>query len=284
MSLRQGLLQATVRSALQVHASCERQLRRVHQLVSGAALAGLAPAALRAVTVRAYRNVASYQSSGLFAWEEPWFRADLPAPPARILVGAAGTGREVAWLDARGYTTVAFDPVAEAVAEARQRTDVPGCLAFLEGGFEEVIAPAGEEPGAVVRQIADLAPYDAVLLGWGGINHLPRPAARRDLLCRLRELCPAGPVLLSFWLRDPGADEPSRPWRLGWQLGAWLAGRPVGDQAEVVGDMFVSHAGYAHRFSEAEIRALAEASGYVVAGGAFDVSGAVHPHATLIPR
>ncbi len=53
-------------------------------------------------------------------WEQDLV-ANLPAPPARVLLGGAGAGREAYALEALGYTVVAFDP-AKRLVEAMQTT------------------------------------------------------------------------------------------------------------------------------------------------------------------
>src|SRR5438874_1613250 len=48
----------------------------------------------------------------LFPWEKETIERFFPAPPARVLVGAAGSGREAFALSERGYEVVAFEPSA----------------------------------------------------------------------------------------------------------------------------------------------------------------------------
>ncbi|MBW2191836.1 MAG: hypothetical protein JRG93_20055, partial [Deltaproteobacteria bacterium] len=51
---------------------------------------------------------------GLYEWEQRWFERRLPAPPASILIGAAGAGREASALRQLGYHVHAFEPSAAA--------------------------------------------------------------------------------------------------------------------------------------------------------------------------
>jgi hypothetical protein len=274
-----------IQGAMRVHEAWDRQRCRLEQIIAGTALACLDPASLRYLTVRVYAETHEYESVRLFDWEETWFSRDLPPAPARILVGAAGTGREAAYLDSKGYVTVAFDPVPSVVRYARQRQDLPRCVAFLEGSFEDLAAPGCDASRSFQAEILRHAPYDAVLLGWTSINHLPRHKARRDLLVALRRLCPCGPLLFSHWQdEDPVDRGQTRSWRLGWKLGTWLAGDNAVDPAEVLGDTLTTHAGYAHRFTEAEIRDLATTAGYDIATVTLSPPDNEHPHATVIPR
>jgi len=283
MSIRQTLLRAAVRGGVNVQVLLGQQKRRLDLALSGLALASLDPASLREWTIWAYGRGNRFQSVGLYDWEERWFGRDLPAAPGRVLVAAAGTGREVAYLDGKGYASVAFDPVVEAVELARQRPDLPKCLAFLQGSFEGLITPSDEVERGFLAEVERHSPYDAVLIGWTAINHLPRREARRELLLALRRLCPGGPVLFSYWQQE-GLPPPSRAWHAGWRLGSWLAGQPGADPAEAAGDVFSSYHGYAHHFTEDEIRDLAASTGYRLADASVLHTAHEHPHATFIPR
>jgi len=101
--------------------------RRVHdssqRVFSGLAAESLTTAEKSQLTVRIYDSFPDYRSVGdtLYAWEEPWFGSRLPPPPAHILVGACGTGREAVALAARGYRVDAVEPAPEFVAESRRR-------------------------------------------------------------------------------------------------------------------------------------------------------------------
>jgi len=76
-----------------------------------------------------YRPDASNYRSELFNWEQEAFARAFPAPPARVLVGGAGGGREAFALAERGYEVVAFEPSAALAAAmaahaAEDRPDV----------------------------------------------------------------------------------------------------------------------------------------------------------------
>ena len=75
----------------------------------------------------AYERAASYRSQseawrgGLFKEEERAISACFPKPPAHLLVGAAGGGREAVSLAAMGYRVTAFEPAAELALSLQNR-------------------------------------------------------------------------------------------------------------------------------------------------------------------
>ena len=82
-----------------------------------------------------YRADSAAFRRGLFDWEERAVERFFPRPPARVLVGGAGGGREAFALHEKGYTVVAFDPAevpgpGDAIADpARKRAArIPGQL------------------------------------------------------------------------------------------------------------------------------------------------------------
>jgi hypothetical protein len=247
-------------AAMRTNFVVTRQLERVEKALAGLTLAALTPRRMSDLTARLYAARGSYHAHGLFPWEQDWFAADLPSPPARLLIGGAGSGREVVALLAMGYEVVAFDPAASYVAHAHAQVQHPGLLAFHCGAYEDLLTA---EHG-----LADLidghGPYDAIILGWGSFTHMPVAAERADLLRYLAKRCPAGPVLLSFWLRHARASErQTRAFALGWRLGSALTGRPPGDQP-IEGDQVMARCGYGHRFTPAEIATLAASTDYVL--------------------
>ena len=84
----------------------------------------------------------------LFDWEREWLAADLPPPPAKILLGGAGSGREVLSLSAQGYEILAFDPVLRFVKNARLSIGCQPGVEFVQGSYEDIVFqrnPAGPE-------------------------------------------------------------------------------------------------------------------------------------------
>lgn len=228
--------------------------------VEGVALAALSDEDLHRLTTKRYARSRPGRTD-LADWEQAWFERDLPPPPARILVGGAGHGRELAWLGTRGYELVAFDPACPSET-------------IHELGYEDFIGPTSPARATALEAIRSGGPYDAVILGWGSYTHLAGHELRAEVLRAMRELSD-GPLLMSYWSRPSGAaPRERRSARLGRLFGRALGSR----RADRAGDRVVPHAGYAHTFSDAEIAALAQEAGYRAC-----CHREGYPHATFLP-
>ncbi len=257
--------------------SLERLSMRTRNFLSGLALGLLDDRQLAQVTARLYDLRGRYELEALEAWEEEWFRSDLPPSPATLLVGGAGSGREAFRLAEQGYRVVAFDP-APAFVEAG-RSAAAGVLSvdFHLGAYEDLLDAASPLAGF----LAGVAPFDGVLLGWGSLTHVPGAGQRADVLRSLRQLAPTGPILASFWmLGGRGGLEAARTWQWGARLARFLGGRQ--DLAERAGDLVTGRSGYAHWFTQDEIEGLARSTGQrLLRRPAPDT--ATFPHATFLP-
>lgn len=138
---------------------------------------------------------------GLYAWEQEWFERRLPPPPASILIGAAGSGREASALRNLGYDVHAFEPSAPAF-QLCQRT--LGAETVDQASYQDLVATVLRGKSTRLRLARD-AKFDAVLLGWGSFGHVLRPADRLDLLRACDRVAPGGPILLSLFEPKAGA-------------------------------------------------------------------------------
>ena len=138
--------------------------------------------------------------NGLFDWEEAWFTNQLPPAPAKILVTAAGTGREAIALKKLGYSVDALEPAPDPAWVCKKHLG-PGSTVALADFAQLTTAVLNNEdnPASAVNK-----KYDAVILGWGGINHVLCFEHRVALLQACNQLCPEGPLLVSFFM-DPHA-------------------------------------------------------------------------------
>ncbi len=132
---------------------------------------------------------------GLYAWETQWFERRLPSPPASILVGAAGAGREALALRELGYHVHAFEPSASAFRLC-QRTIGPERVD--QASYRDLVAAALRGDSTPLR-LGPETRFDAVLLGWGSFGHVLEPADRLELLRACDRVAPGGPVLLSIF-------------------------------------------------------------------------------------
>lgn len=280
-TLRERLLRRAVLGCLRVTDAVRRRNDRIAAAAEAAALAGLGDASLNALTAALYDRRGAPCGEPLFDWEEQWFAAELPPPPARLLIGGAGAGREVLPLLSLGYEILAFDPAPKVVAIAEQSFAGVTNVEFVTGSYEDM---AVRRPGALGDALARRGRFDAVVFGWGSFTHIVGEIVRTDSLIRARELCPVGPALLSVWIRGDNVEtrRDGRSERLGAALGG-ISGR--GRSREIgVGDSVVGHAGYCHAFTWFELDLLAAKAGYAVHGSSRDQGDAVYPHITLRPR
>ncbi len=224
-----------------------------------------------------YREPA-YQTRGLWPFEQRALHRYFPAPPARILVPGAGTGREVLALLAAGYAVDAFEPAAPMVELASRTLAERGagpvaCMSLQEWSRQ----PAGR--------------YDGVLTGWGMWTHILRHDDRIAALRAFRSVC-AGPVLLSFDRRERYADHTEQPIegqplhppstdRLG-HLTREVVRRRLLRRSPIERGTGFRNGVFVHWVDEPELREEAAAAGYQVAF--YERDGARYPHGVLVPR
>jgi hypothetical protein len=128
-------------------------------------------------------------TDGLAEWEaaavERWF-----PDTGRVLVPAAGAGREVLPLVTKGYEVVGFDPSERLVELGNQLLTATWCPGAL------LHAPPNTVPDGIT------GPFDAVLFGWGGISHVQGRDRRIGFLTDIRSLvADDAPMVISFLRR-----------------------------------------------------------------------------------
>jgi len=212
---------------------------------------------------------------GLFAWE----RRALDAPPfpraGRVLLGAAGAGRELVALIERGFSVVAFDPCAP-FAEAARRLPSADHATIVQASYADLVDAAEGRPGPL-DMLRSAPPFDAVVLGWGSFSHVMPRAARLALLRALRTFAPKAPVLLSFAL-SPGGT-PKDKGRVRGALRRIFAATGAPGVSEV-GDHFFANGGFFSFLTQDDILKLAWEAGYEVAR--FEEQP--YAHAILVPH
>ena len=201
--------------------------------------------------VELYDASDEYRGAPSHAWEDAWLRRWLPPPPARVLVGAAGAGREVIFLQGWGYDVTALEPSADLARRCRRAA--PGAR-VIEARYEDVAASralAGET-------------FDAVLLGLGSLSHLLDAASRTSVMRALARACERGPLLASALA--PPRSRSADPTRSGMaaRVGRALA-RPVRALRRLpeieAGEVVFGGLGFARLFTRAELSALGDEVG-----------------------
>jgi hypothetical protein len=222
-----------------------------------------------------YRDESAHNESGLFEFERLAIERSFPPPPASILVGACGGGRELFGLVERGYRIAsAYDPVAPFIEALRRDPRLLEAKDRLCVGTHQAL----DSISPVSDQHSETGRVDAVIVGWESYTHLLRAARRVRFLRSLRSLCPHGPVLLSFFVAS-GSTEGERPHRLRSNLRKLLG---TDDSMFEAGDGVHGGTGGIHYFTETSFVAEAEQAGYAVRHyQEHEVSAA---HAVLIPK
>jgi len=203
-----------------------------------------------------YSEGSAHNESGLFAFERNAIELAFPPPPAAILVGACGGGREIFGLLERGYRiAAAYDPVGPFIDALREDPRLFEMRDRLCLGTHQTVKALPP-----LRQLSEAGtPVDAVVVGWGSYTHLRGAPRRVEFLRALRTLCPSGPVLLSFFVEMGSEGEPSAGLRAGLR-------RFLGTTGSMVepGDGLNRGQGAVHYFTEAAFAAEAIEAGYRV--------------------
>lgn len=206
----------------------------------------------------------------LFDWEREWYAAELPPPPARVLVGGAGAGREVRALVAMGYVVDALEP-APSAAEL--------CRSHLGPGGDVVVGSYRDLVAGTTRLSS--RKYDAVLLGWGSLSHVLSTEGQRALLRAAAALTPKGPILASFWMHHgESADLSRRAYSWGRRLGELTAqarGLTPGPSQDKL--TFSSWAGFSAPLSAEDLQMLADTVGRLLRS---DTAAGDYPRATFL--
>jgi hypothetical protein len=202
---------------------------------------------LNAVTAKHFDESQFYASnahnlSGFFDWEPPllerYFRRG-----SRILVAAAGAGRETLALRKAGFDADGFE-----------------CSPLLVRASQEIFDQLGESK-CVTYCPPDTVPsgppvYEGLIIGWSGYTHIPTRLRRIAFLQALRQRAlPRSPLLMSFFTRLPDSYD-KVVYRTA-TLCRFFGGRELlspGDHLE--------WRRYVHRFTRDEVEAELEAAGF----------------------
>ena len=117
----------------------------------------------------AYHPGSSRYRDALHPWEETVVSSHFPAPPSRVLIGAAGGGREAFALARRGYGVVAFEPspLADRMSAARAPDADVEIYRARYGDLPHVRTLDGR-----LVDLAATAKFDAGIIGWASFSHL----------------------------------------------------------------------------------------------------------------
>ncbi|MGE0452509.1 MAG: class I SAM-dependent methyltransferase [Vicinamibacteria bacterium] len=208
--------------------------------------------------------------SGLRPFEAELYARHLLAGERVLLLGC-GSGRDLLALAARGHEVVGLDYSPPALERCRARLDAAGVRASLVAGAIEDVAPAGS--------------FGAVVFSWMTASFVPEREQRVRALRRLAAcLAPGGRIIASYLRRPPGTRR--RGPALARALAALVPGgwRPeTGDEIYLSRIARCAQVHYQHLFTDAELRAEAEAAGLRVSQQG-DVDDGQDGYAVLEPR
>jgi hypothetical protein len=221
----------------------------IEALYQGFWLGCLSANDLNAVTAHHFNRSQFYASadhnlSGLFPWEksllERYFR-----PGSRILVAAAGGGREVIALRKAGFNAEGFE-CSQSLVDAAGK--IFGGLG--ESNYVQYSPPDYVPAGSPI--------YSGLVVGWTGYTHIPTRARRISFLQALgQRALPDSPVLLSFFTQSHDSREDAVIHRTAQLCSFFTRGRKDPE----VGDR-ISFARYVHAFTREELEAELDDSGF----------------------
>ena len=188
---------------------------------------------------------AEHNTAGLYPWEQELVAAYCPAG-GRILVPAAGGGREVIALAEMGYEAVGYDPSPELVSLGNE------LISDMHSDAVLLLSHGSEQP-------ADLGPpFDSVLFGWGGVSHIRGSATRVATLERVLDvLKPGGSLIVSFLSREPE----SRRFTLTYRVATWIRRLVRSGVTVELGDTV--DGSFDHYFTFDEVTAESAAAGFI---------------------
>lgn len=192
-----------------------------------------------------YLSSAEHVDSGFFDWEgrvvERYF-----ARGSRILVAAAGTGREILALRKAGFQAEGFECNALLVQAGQKFFDQLG----------QSNPPAFCPPDRVPQGPCS---YDGLLVGWGGYTHIPSKARRIQFLIELRgRAVPHSPLLLSCFTRNHSSPYDRITYRTASICRIFSRARK--DSLEPGDDLELSE--FMHRFTRAELEWELQSAGF----------------------
>ena len=240
----------------------------------------LQPSQRNSLTLDAYARSRLYVvggdrfSEGMWAWEAALLEQPRVPRSGRVLLGAAGGGRELQWLLERGYEVCAFEPVATFFESARSIARGTNTL-VIQASYQDLVARAAGKAGPLDSFGGHV---DLCILGWGSISHLTEPSDVLETFRALRALAPEAPVITSFLLRSKGVPDVkggARTLRRKLRRVLEAVGRP----SVPAGLRFTTSAGFCYEFSHSELSELWLQAGYEVAS----LGEVPYPHALLLP-
>ena len=192
----------------------------------------------------------------------------------RVLLAAAGGGRELKALLDRGFEVTAFEP-NPVLFEGASRVAAGSSRARVVRATYADLMAAVNRTGPLAGLNDEL--FDFVLFGWGSFTHLTRAELQLQVLRAARALAPRAPLSLSFFMR-PAKQVDSRSARMRGALRGLLK-RAGGQQPIEPGLGYDYGGGFVYSFTMDEVSDLAQQAGYRIEF----LDEKVFPHVILQP-
>jgi hypothetical protein len=193
---------------------------------------------------------------GLFEWEREALTSSFP-PSGRILLGAAGGGRELAGLCKLGYEVVAFEPSPVLVEAARAVAAPYPKSKVISASYADLVRAVEAGSGPLAPHVCGRE-FHGVIFGWTSFSYVWREE-RDPLLKALRTLAPRAPVLLSYIGEGDTFEGKLARVRFWYRRLLRLTGAPA--LAEP-GDAFHPWMGFLQVITPSDVQSLAERTGY----------------------
>jgi hypothetical protein len=236
----------------------------------------------------AYASAEQYAPSsrrfraGLFEWEKAAIEHHFPKPPARILIGAAGGGREAFALAEKGYQVTAFEPCFRLVQEMAAKAETcGGQIQVLVGSCQDLWRREERANSESIRipqlPVAEQLPkFHGIVLGWGSLSHIPARKDREKLLLTCsRMLETEGALLASYLGSFNPKNNSNRPTSIRGRIRHAIRTYGKGES----NDHFYSNLGYVHRLDREEIAATASKASLSIVHSCHDPT--VYPYCVM---
>jgi hypothetical protein len=242
----------------QILLSALRVFRRARTAV---VLGFVSDATLERLGEYAYAETDWYRPHGrqtwpdLFDWEAACLEKRAPPPPARVLIGGAGAGREPYHLARMGYDVTAFDPIPFFVNAMRREIPPDLGVHAWHARYQDLPLLRSLDAPDGNLDLAAEPPFAFGIMGWTSLSHVLEKGDRLQALERFTRLVD-GPVLLSVFTRAPADGQP------GTSFGR-IRQRLPGRNKDFAFDFQISTGVY-RTFVESEIEELCERANLVI--------------------
>ena len=190
---------------------------------------------------RLYRPDAPSFKPELFPWERRVIAAHFPKPPASVLIGGAGGGREALALERDGYRVVGFEPAEPLVRAFHDSPATHGrAIEMFTGRYQDLPMLTSANGSTAAVDLRTRPPFAAAMFGWASFSHIRTDAERINALRHLAALT-EGPILLSYF--------------------SYMAERAATRSQQ---ESFAMQVGYFRQLNEADVRGLVSEAGLQV--------------------